>query len=452
MHLYSATFHYLQQGLLAQLAQASALSEAEAGLYAEKAVQALVQQLAQATDANELNARWDMCRQLYLSQLLTNSEELLRTDLGWPDRRRYLAEKMLGANLIAELQATVQQPISATVLLGYLTILVLAVVGEQAGQADLNPASLGKWLKQQAPDVGKETTTKAASGKATAAKASAPKPVATGRAQASTGKARVVLLSVGCLTLLGLGGYFVVGKETPVPDAPLTQAAPVVQAEAPTLVAAAPVAATTPEVDSAEAAPPATVAPKVVVAASKATAKPVLRDTIGNDAMARAIGGRFNAAAGRYLKGEGQPLIIKLVNQATLTVGINSTESLLYKRLVNPALPRPSDLVLDRLAFDNSRASLGAEGAQQLGSVASLLKTFPKVRVLVLGHANPAEEDATKLGLKRATTAVQELQKQGIDPNRLQAQGVLATGVPKDNDSSERLAMLQGISLKISKL
>lgn len=178
----------------------------------------------------------------------------------------------------------------------------------------------------------------------------------------------------------------------------------------------------------------------------------MLRDTLGNDAMARAIGGRFNVAAGRYPKGEGQPLVIKLINKATLTVGINSTESLLYKRLANPALPRPSDLVLDRLAFDNSRAGLGAEGAQQLGSVASLLKTFPKVRVLVLGHANPAEEDATKLGLKRATTAVQELQKQGIDPNRLQAQGVLATGVPKDNDSPERLAMLQGISLKISRL
>lgn len=139
-------------------------------------------------------------------------------------------------------------------------------------------------------------------------------------------------------------------------------------------------------------------------------------------------------------------------DRVTLTVGINSTESLLYKRLVNPALPRPADLVLDRLTFANSRATLGAEGAQQLGSVASLLKTFPKARVLVLGHANIAEDEATKLGLKRATAAVEELRKQGIDPSRVQAQGALATGIPTDNDPAERVAMLQGISLKISRL
>ena len=46
-----------------------------------------------------------MCRQLYLSQLLVNKEELLRTDLGWPDRRRYLAEKLLGPTQVAALRA-----------------------------------------------------------------------------------------------------------------------------------------------------------------------------------------------------------------------------------------------------------------------------------------------------------------------------------------------------------
>lgn len=451
MHLSSATFRYLQQGLLAQLAQASALPEAEAQLYAEKAVQALVQHLAQTTDADELNARWDMCRQLYLSQLLTSSEELLRTDLGWPDRRRYLAEKMLGADQIAQLGATAKQPVPATTLLGYLTILVLAVVGEHASQAELDPAGLGKWLQQQATVPAAPGRTAAPSpGKPAAKTTAASKPTPASAAPATASKrSKLVVLGLGCLALVGLGGYFVVGKDTAAPASTPTETttpAPATPAPAPALVAA-------PAEPVAPAAPaPAALPAGKVVAAKAVAAGPVLRDTIGNAAMARSIGGHFNVAAGRYLKGEGQPLVIKLVNKATLTVGINSTESLLYKRLANPALPRPSDLVLDRLTFDNGRAGLGAEGAQQLGSVASLLKTFPKVHVLVLGHANPAEEDATKLGLKRATTAVTELQKQGIDPTRLQAQGVLATGVPGDNDPPERLAMLQGISLKISRL
>jgi outer membrane protein OmpA-like peptidoglycan-associated protein len=173
---------------------------------------------------------------------------------------------------------------------------------------------------------------------------------------------------------------------------------------------------------------------------------------VGNAGLARQIGGRFNVAAGRYPKGEGQPLLIKLINRATLTVGINSTESLLYKRLAHPSLPRPADIPIDRLSFDLGQARLGAEGAQQLGSIASLLKTFPKARLVVVGHANNHEAQAMRLGLQRANLAVEELVKQGIPPDRLQAQGMLSTELPSDNDSAEKQASLQGITLKISRL
>lgn len=447
MHLYSTITHYLQAGLLPKLAQASALPEGEAHACAEAAVVVLVQQLAHPTDQDELNARWDMCRQLYLSQLLVNKEELLRTDLGWPDRRRYLAEKLLGPAQVAALSATAQPPAAASALLGYLTILVLAIVGEHASQANLNPTALGHWLRQQAvPLSSPPVLAKPAAGVTPPAASPAEAAAAPGPPQPAK-RSRLAAVGVASLVFVGLGGYFVLGKSSPT----VIPAAAVV-AEVPSSVPAAP-AVPAAEVPVAAMAPAAAPTTKPVVLPPKAVAAgPVLRDTIGNASTASAIGGRFNVAAGRYLKGEGRPLIIKLANRATLTVGINSTESLLYKRLVNPALPRPSDVVLDRLAFDAGRAGLGAEGAQQLGSVASLLKTFPKVRVLVLGHANPTEDDAAKLGLKRATAAVEELQKQGIAPSRLQAQGVLATGTPADNDSAERQAMLQGISLKISRL
>ncbi|RZK16361.1 MAG: OmpA family protein [Hymenobacter sp.] len=193
------------------------------------------------------------------------------------------------------------------------------------------------------------------------------------------------------------------------------------------------------------AAHPKLAAPAVALAAG-------LRDTVGNAAMARQVGGKFSVSTGRYSKGEGQPLIIKLLNRATLSVGINSTESLLYKRLAHPSLPRPADIAVDRLGFDLGQARLGAEGAQQLGNVANLLKTFPKARLVVVGHANNHEAQAIRLGLQRATLALDELVKQGIPADRLQAQGVLSTELPGDGDSAEKRAMLQGISLKVSRL
>jgi OOP family OmpA-OmpF porin len=221
------------------------------------------------------------------------------------------------------------------------------------------------------------------------------------------------------------------------------------------------VSETTAPAPAAEApAAPAVLAPAAVAstampasaAAHPAATGAVLRDTVGNAALARQIGGKFNVALGRYTKGEGQPLIVKLINRATLTVGINSTESLLYKRLSKTYLSRPSDIIVDRLTFDMGQARLGAEGAQQLGSVASILKTFPKAHLVVVGHANNQEAQAMRLGLQRATVAVDELVKQGISADRLQAQGVLSTELPTDNDSPEKQAMLQGISLKMSRL
>lgn len=452
MGLFATITSYLTAELLAQLAAASALPLAATRATAAAAVPALVRQLAAPTDLDELNARWDMCRQLYLSQLLTEPDELLRTDLGWPDRRRYLSQKMLGTKQLAAMVEATGQPAQAGTLLGYLTIIALALVGEHANTAGLTPQGMGSWLAgQQAPQA-----PIVAPALPTAALASAPPA----RVAAAAGKTKLVALSLGgTVVVAGLvGAYFLLNNPASATQ-PAVAAAPALAAEAPpapTKPAAPPAAAEapTPEplAEAAVAALPAVAAAQPKLAAAKPAAVAGLRDTVGNAGLARQIGGRFNVAAGRYPKGEGQPLLIKLVNRATLTVGINSTESLLYKRLAHPSLPRPADIPIDRLSFDLGQARLGAEGAQQLGSIASLLKTFPKARLVVVGHANNHEAQAMRLGLQRANLAVDELVKQGIAADRLQAQGMLSTELPSDNDSAEKQASLQGITLKISRL
>ena len=459
MRLDSIVNQYLTHDLLAQLAQAAAMPRPATEAYCKMVLPALVRQLALPIDADEANARWDMCRQLFLSRLLTDKEELLRTDIGWPDRRRYLAQKILGATQVAALTDSTAQPAQAVTLLGFLTIMTLAAVGEHAHEADLEPAALSRWLSEQATAIEAVASPPAAAPKAGSTAPARPQPAAAPASAAGGSKKVKVLSAVGTLVVAAItGGYFLLGTPANATqqEAPATE---VVPAEAPATPGSDPTAAA-PAPSAETPAPPAVAAPAVAaVAAAPAVAagRPaalgaVLRDTVGNAALARQIGGKFNVALGRYPKGEGQPLIVKLINRATLTVGINSTESLLYKRLSKTSLPRPNDIVLDRLTFDMGQARLGAEGAQQLGSVASILKTFPKAHIVVVGHANNQEAQAMRLGLQRATAAVDELVKQGVAASRLQAQGMLSTELPTDNDSPERQAMLQGISLKMSRL
>jgi outer membrane protein OmpA-like peptidoglycan-associated protein len=457
MQLFATLNQRLTDTLLAQLAGASVLPLAVAKNYCALAVPALVGELAKATDEDELNARWDMCRQLFVGQMLTDTNELLRTDMGWPDRRRYLAQKIIGSAQVITLAKDTSQPAQAETLLGYLTIIALATVGEKAYESNLDPIALGAWLREQQVPAGTGGKPKSAARLATRTQAASARP-----AVASGGTNKVTILSAaGVLVVAGVvGGYFLLGtpanatqQEASVTETTRAVAdspTPAAAAEAPaTEPAAAAIAGPTPLLANAPAVPESV--PKAQPVSAVATGA-ILRDTIGNAAMAKQIGGKFNVAEGRYLKGEGQPLVVKLPNRATLTVGINSTESLLYKRLAKPSLPRPSDIAVDRLSFDANQARLGAEGAQQLGNIASLLKTFPKAKLLIVGHANNGEAQAIRLGLQRATAAVDELVKQGISADRLQAQGVLSTNLPTDNDSAEKQAMLQGISLKISRL
>jgi OOP family OmpA-OmpF porin len=466
----------LSETLLEQLALATAITPAATRQYAQLALPALVEELARPVSLGDLNARWDMCRQLFLSQLLTEPDELLRTDMGWPERRHYLAQNIVGEAPFATLTKGSGLPEQAPVLLGYLTMLALATIGQHASQADLVPVALGTWLtEQQVPatamasaPAAKVTPVPAVAELLVVASVAAPatpaKPVAAPVApavEAPAGKKKATMLSVvGVLAVAGMaGGYFLLGtpanatqQETPAPTLEV--------ASAPTTAPAAAVAVPMPAAPAATAKPVAAVtkpAPAAVPAKGGITpvhtaAGAVLIDTIGNAAQASHIGGSFNAALGRYAKGEGQPLDIKLINRSTLSVGINSSESLLYKRLVNSDLSRPSSVALDRLVFDPSQAKLGAEGAQQLGNIAHLLKTFPKAHILVLGHATTKEAEAMRLSLLRANAAIDELVKQGISADRLQAQGVLATGLPAGANAAEKLAMQQGISLSVSRL
>ena len=147
-----------------------------------------------------------------------------------------------------------------------------------------------------------------------------------------------------------------------------------------------------------------------------------LRDTVGNGRAARLIGGPFNPATLRYQREPAVPLMLKLARRTTLMVGVNSSESRLYHLFADAQVPArvvANPLALDRLAFAPGQARLNAEGAQQLGSLAALLHTFPKVKLQLSGHAAPTEPQAAALSAARAQASRAELLKLGVAPARL---------------------------------
>lgn len=183
-----------------------------------------------------------------------------------------------------------------------------------------------------------------------------------------------------------------------------------------------------------------------VPAKPKAAAKPkgpVVRDTIGNALAARLLGGPFDVTILRYRRDPATPLMLKLVPRTTLMVGVNSSESRLYRLFAGAPVPpamlaRP--LALDRLAFEPGQAVLGAEAAQQLGNLAALLRTFPKVSLRLSGHSATTEPLFWKLGNARGRACLAELLKQGIAPARLHTEWLAPQ--PKDPHP-------QGLSVRV---
>jgi outer membrane protein OmpA-like peptidoglycan-associated protein len=168
-----------------------------------------------------------------------------------------------------------------------------------------------------------------------------------------------------------------------------------------------------------------------------------MRDTVGNGLASRLLGGAFNPATLRYRRDPATPLMLKLARRTTLMVGVNSSESRLYHLFSDKKVPAGTlaqPLVLDRLAFEPGQARLGAEAAQQLGNVAALLHTFPKVRLQLSGHAAPTEPQAWTLPAARAQACLAELIKRGVAPARLHT----APATPKAGDPNP-----QGLSIRV---
>ena len=485
--------------LSAHLAAAVGLSEPLADGLVREGVPVIMHALAtSSTRLGSLEVVWDTCRQFYLLGAHLHLAELTRTDGGWPAHRQELATALLGEGRLTALaqQYAPQAPEPAGQLLSCLVVMALATAGEHAAQEQLGAAALQQWLREQA--AGQPAPASYPVAAPTMVPPAAP---ADSRPKSALGTTSVGRWPLLVLTVAGVGAsaYFwqqlpeatkqvalqSVSTSHPATARPLASASPVAALiPAPVLPvvlasvsAAGPVPAAVAPAVAAPVAAPVAASPVPVPVAARAAARPApatpavareeptssraprkpgaaalragsVADTVGNARQAASLGGEYDAEKGAYARDTDSPLLLKLAHRVTLKVGVNSSESLLYKRFANPSLSNEPPLYLDQLLFPTGLAELDPEGTQQLANIVSLLKTFPRYRLIVFGNAELTEPQPVMLAINRAQAVVLELMRLGIPSSALQAQGRLRTDPSRAADPDHR----RRVSLAISSL
>ncbi|WP_201977737.1 OmpA family protein [Hymenobacter rubidus] len=170
------------------------------------------------------------------------------------------------------------------------------------------------------------------------------------------------------------------------------------------------------------------------------------------------VPGHFDAKSGNYIYETGQPTALKLANGSVITgVGINSTESYLYRFLANPStLVDTLDLTqgwynFDRVFFNPGKATLTPESIGQLRNIATILRAFPNACIKLGGYTDSTGTYKVnrQLSEARARTAWASLVEMGISPSRLDARGYGSNYAIAENNSDEGRAKNRRLSVKV---
>jgi len=203
------------------------------------------------------------------------------------------------------------------------------------------------------------------------------------------------------------------------------------------------------------------------VAASPAAAAPAPRYPRAGSYPARRptgrvsdpiVPGHYDAASGNYLYDTGALTTLRLAGGGAIAdVGINSTESNLYRFLTDPqAQVDTVDLTrswynFDRVFFTPGQATLTPESVRQLRHVAALLRAYPTARIKLGGYTDSTGTYKVNklLSEARARTAWARLVEMGISPTCIDARGYGPRYAIAANDTDEGRSKNRRLSIKV---
>jgi OmpA-OmpF porin, OOP family len=117
---------------------------------------------------------------------------------------------------------------------------------------------------------------------------------------------------------------------------------------------------------------------------------------------------------------------------------------------------KPVDTVtwfdFDRLLFDTGSATLEPASDEQLRNIAEIMKAYPNVKIKIGGYTDNTGDKAANLKLSedRADNVRAELEKLGVAPDRLEAQGYGEDHPVADNSTDEGKQKNRRISLRVT--
>lgn len=196
---------------------------------------------------------------------------------------------------------------------------------------------------------------------------------------------------------------------------------------------------------------PAAAAPRPTAAYRRYPARrPPAKDPI--------VPGHFDAKSGNYIYETGTPTALKLPSGDVIQgVGVNSTESNLYRFLSDPKIQVDTlDLTrgwynFDRVFFNTGKATLTQESVEQLRNIASILRAFPNTRIKLGGYTDSTGTGKVnrQLSEARARTAWATLVDMGISPRRMDARGYGPRYSIAPNTTEVGRAMNRRLSVKV---
>ncbi|WP_332369243.1 OmpA family protein [Spirosoma telluris] len=118
--------------------------------------------------------------------------------------------------------------------------------------------------------------------------------------------------------------------------------------------------------------------------------------------------------------------------------------------LGNAALPKGRIFPLTGITFQPGSLSMAAGAQATITELSTILKTYPRLQIQLVGYANDAKGDLTNksLSFKRVNQIKQQLMASGIDFVRIDAIG-RGTGVAKNDTSGIAKPTLRKIDLKV---
>jgi outer membrane protein OmpA-like peptidoglycan-associated protein len=170
------------------------------------------------------------------------------------------------------------------------------------------------------------------------------------------------------------------------------------------------------------------------------------------------VPGHFDAKTGDYVYETGALTTLKLAGGGVISgVGINSTESNVYRFLTDPAAKVDTlDLTngwynFDRVFFTPGKATLTPESTGQLRNIASLLRAYPTARIKLGGYTDSTGTYKVnkQLSEARARTAWASLVDMGISPSRIEARGYGRNYAIAPNNTDVGRAMNRRLSVKV---